>query len=89
LSFFPCPECGRAKTKVIDSRVEGAARSKRRRRECPLGHRFTTYENVERLRPIVASFRHQIAGELIDLAGRIENRFPHNHVKLDELFATE
>ena len=33
---------------MIDSRVstEEGAHSKRRRRECPIGHRFTTYEQL-------------------------------------------
>lgn len=39
-----CPECGEPLTKVTDSRpVEDAVR---RRRECPNGHRATTFEYV-------------------------------------------
>lgn len=44
-----CPKCGQSGDKVLDSRTlrEGAAI--RRRREClGCGHRFTTYEEIDR-----------------------------------------
>lgn len=44
-----CPKCGHSSDKVLDSRTlrEGAAI--RRRREClGCGHRFTTYEEIDR-----------------------------------------
>lgn len=44
-----CSKCGSLEDKVIDSRLSKDGRSIRRRRECvACGHRFTTYEEVER-----------------------------------------
>jgi transcriptional repressor NrdR len=44
-----CSKCGSLEDKVIDSRLSKDGRSIRRRRECvPCGHRFTTYEEIER-----------------------------------------
>src|SRR5215510_12049632 len=44
-----CPKCGRQDDKVIDSRSSREGATIRRRREClGCGHRFTTYEEVER-----------------------------------------
>jgi transcriptional repressor NrdR len=44
-----CSKCGHLDDKVIDSRLSKDGRSIRRRRECiGCGHRFTTYEEVER-----------------------------------------
>jgi transcriptional repressor NrdR len=44
-----CPKCGCQNDKVIDSRVSREGGTIRRRRECiGCGHRFTTYEEVER-----------------------------------------
>jgi transcriptional repressor NrdR len=44
-----CPKCGRQDDKVIDSRASREGATIRRRREClGCGHRFTTYEEVER-----------------------------------------
>lgn len=40
-----CPDCG-AETDVKDSRPANNNRAIRRRRLCPRGHRFTTYEEV-------------------------------------------
>lgn len=47
---FPCPICGLG-SMVIDSRdactsLRSINYDRRRRRECPSGHRFTTYESV-------------------------------------------
>jgi hypothetical protein len=47
MSTFACPICQAEKTEVIDSRTLHAQLGTRRRRECPQGHRFTTYERVE------------------------------------------
>jgi transcriptional repressor NrdR len=44
-----CSKCGSLDDKVIDSRLSKDGRAIRRRREClKCGHRFTTYEEVER-----------------------------------------
>jgi transcriptional repressor NrdR len=44
-----CIKCNRLEDKVIDSRLSKDGFSIRRRREClDCGHRFTTYEQVER-----------------------------------------
>ena len=44
-----CSKCGSLEDKVIDSRLSKDGRAIRRRREClNCGHRFTTYEEVER-----------------------------------------
>ncbi|MDD4242497.1 MAG: transcriptional regulator NrdR [Smithellaceae bacterium] len=49
-----CPFCGDAENKVIDSRISKDGKAIRRRREC-LGcnRRFTTYEYVEDILPMV------------------------------------
>ena len=49
-----CPFCGHAENKVIDSRISKDGKAVRRRREC-LGcaKRFTTYEYVEDILPMV------------------------------------
>src|ERR1035441_1229295 len=47
--FMRCPKCGCQEDKVIDSRASREGATIRRRRECEkCGHRFTTYEEVER-----------------------------------------
>jgi transcriptional repressor NrdR len=44
-----CPKCGKTEDKVIDSRASREGATIRRRREClACGHRFTTYEEIER-----------------------------------------
>ncbi len=44
-----CPKCQEIEDKVIDSRMSKDGTSIRRRRECTAcGHRFTTYEEIER-----------------------------------------
>src|SRR5438034_6390660 len=44
-----CSKCGCVEDKVIDSRTSREGSTIRRRREClACGHRFTTYEEVER-----------------------------------------
>ena len=49
-----CPFCSFAEDKVIDSRLSGADDIIRRRRECESCHkRFTTYERVEEILPMV------------------------------------
>lgn len=49
-----CPFCDNPDTKVIDARNQRDAPVKRRRRECAeCGRRFTTYERIEDLLPLV------------------------------------
>jgi len=49
-----CPFCGKTRNKVIDSRLSKDARTIRRRREClDCQKRFTTYEKVEAVLPMV------------------------------------
>jgi len=49
-----CPVCSSPDSKVIDSRPVEENNSIRRRRECPKCHnRFTTYEIIDMLNPIV------------------------------------
>ena len=49
-----CPFCDHPDTKVIDARNQRDAAVKRRRRECSeCGRRFTTYERIEDLFPMV------------------------------------
>ena len=49
-----CPFCGEIKNKVIDSRISKDGRTIRRRRECLICEkRFTTYEKVEAVLPMV------------------------------------
>lgn len=44
-----CPKCGGQDDKVIDSRASREGATIRRRRQCiACGHRFTTYEEIER-----------------------------------------
>lgn len=49
-----CPFCGHIENKVVDSRISQAGDITRRRREClECDGRFTTYERVEELMPLV------------------------------------
>ena len=49
-----CPFCGHTENKVIDSRISKDGKAVRRRREClGCGKRFTTYEYVEDILPMV------------------------------------
>jgi transcriptional repressor NrdR len=49
-----CPYCGYADTKVIDSRMGKEGNNIRRRRECmQCDRRFTTFERVEEIMPLV------------------------------------
>jgi len=49
-----CPYCSVVETKVIDSRLNQSGDITRRRRECPnCDGRFTTYERVEEVMPVV------------------------------------
>jgi len=44
-----CPKCGGIEDRVVDSRASREGATIRRRRECTgCGHRFTTYEEIER-----------------------------------------
>lgn len=49
-----CPKCGGPDDKVIDSRASREGRAIRRRRVClSCGHRYTTYEQIERSELVV------------------------------------
>ncbi len=49
-----CPFCSKDETRVLDSRESGEGTIIRRRRECEAcKRRFTTYERVEELNPLV------------------------------------
>ena len=49
-----CPRCDSQKTRVVDSREGVDGRSVRRRRECETcGFRFTTFERIEEILPMV------------------------------------
>jgi len=49
-----CPFCSNGENKVIDSRISKEGNAIRRRREClSCGKRFTTYEYVEEVLPVV------------------------------------
>ena len=49
-----CPFCGHSENKVIDSRISKDGKAVRRRREClNCAKRFTTYEYVEDVLPMV------------------------------------
>ena len=49
-----CPFCGGCDSKVVDSRLSRDGRIIRRRRECgDCNRRFTTYERVEEILPMV------------------------------------
>ena len=49
-----CPYCAKVDNKVIDSRMSKDGRTIRRRRECiECGRRFTTYEKLEEVLPMV------------------------------------
>jgi transcriptional repressor NrdR len=49
-----CPFCSHQENKVVDSRTSHAGDITRRRREClSCGSRYTTYERVEELMPLV------------------------------------
>ncbi|MBK8169191.1 MAG: transcriptional repressor NrdR [Sandaracinaceae bacterium] len=49
-----CPFCGDLDNKVIDSRLSGAGEVTRRRRECEsCARRYTTYERVEEILPLI------------------------------------
>jgi transcriptional repressor NrdR len=49
-----CPYCGTFENRVIDSRLSQGGEVTRRRRECEkCGRRYTTYERVEQILPMV------------------------------------
>ena len=49
-----CPFCGHLEDKVVDSRLSQSGEAIRRRREClQCGKRFTTYERIEEVLPMV------------------------------------
>jgi len=54
-----CPRCGSNRIKVLDSRDAEGGHAVRRRRECEgCGHRYTTYERLERPKLIVVKKDH-------------------------------
>ena len=60
-----CPNCQQAASKVIESRDAGDGDAIRRRRECmECGHRYTTYERIER--PNLAVIKKDGTRELFD-----------------------
>jgi transcriptional repressor NrdR len=49
-----CPWCGKLEDKVVDSREAQEGQVTRRRREClACGRRFTTYERIDEILPLV------------------------------------
>jgi transcriptional repressor NrdR len=53
-TLMRCPKCGNQDDKVIDSRASREGAAIRRRREClKCEHRFTTYEEVEKITKLV------------------------------------
>ena len=49
-----CPYCGTLDNRVIDSRLSQAGETTRRRRECEsCERRYTTYERVEQMTPLI------------------------------------
>ncbi len=49
-----CPYCGTLDNRVIDSRLSQAGEATRRRRECEnCERRYTTYERVEQMTPLI------------------------------------
>ena len=49
-----CPKCSKSENKVVDSRIVRDDTAIRRRRECiECGHRFTTYEYIEKAEVLV------------------------------------
>ncbi len=49
-----CPYCSKIENKVIDSRLSKDSRTIRRRREClDCNRRFTTYERLEEILPMI------------------------------------
>ena len=54
MKVVKCPVCETLETKVVDSRLSPTGDVTRRRRECPqCENRFTTYERVEEILPVV------------------------------------
>ncbi|NOR45693.1 MAG: transcriptional repressor NrdR [Candidatus Delongbacteria bacterium] len=49
-----CPKCSKSENKVVDSRIVRDDTAIRRRRECTeCGHRFTTYEYIEKAEVLI------------------------------------
>ncbi|MGZ3695009.1 MAG: transcriptional regulator NrdR [Bdellovibrionota bacterium] len=73
-----CPFCGHIENKVVDSRISQTGDITRRRREClECDGRFTTYERVEELMPLVVKKdgrREEFAREKISEGIRIACR---------------
>jgi transcriptional repressor NrdR len=85
-----CPFCGSLDNRVIDSRLSQGAEVTRRRRECEGCHRrYTTYERVEQVLPMVVKkdARREPFDRLKILAGlrRACEKRPVPSDKLDEI----
>jgi transcriptional repressor NrdR len=62
-----CPQCHHCESKVVESRDVATGESIRRRREClNCGHRFTTYERLER--PVLTVVKKDGTRQLYDRA---------------------
>lgn len=62
-----CPHCHHCESKVVESRDVAAGESIRRRREClHCGHRYTTYERLER--PTITVVKKDGTRQLFDRA---------------------
>ncbi|HEX4661980.1 MAG TPA: transcriptional regulator NrdR [Candidatus Saccharimonadales bacterium] len=79
-----CPHCHTIDSKVIESREAGEGDAIRRRRECQkCGHRYTTYERIER--PNLAVVKKDGTRELFDR----QKLFAAIHRSVGKFFASE
>lgn len=79
-----CPHCHKIDSKVIESREAGDGDAIRRRRECQkCGHRYTTYERIER--PNLAVIKKDGTRELFDR----QKLFAAIHRSVGKFFASE
>ena len=82
-----CPFCDHPDTKVIDARNHREASVKRRRRECSeCGRRFTTYERIEDLLPMVVKRDgRREAFERLRLIGGIQKACEKRPVSMNDI----
>ncbi len=82
-----CPFCDHLDTKVIDARNHRDAPVKRRRRECSeCGRRFTTYERIEDLLPMVVKRDGRREGfERMRLIGGIQKACEKRPVSINDI----
>ena len=74
-----CPNCGSAKSRTVDSRLNATSVIRRRRLECrDCGQRYTTYEVREQELP------HQLMGKIREAEAKIRklSRYIHQVVEL-------